>query len=877
MKSYQTTLLRAAVSLLGAMLGLCVISGYILAVGLTYQREIQARDGYLLSVTESLDYQLSQMESSLQMNGDSGSWEKRAQELNQATGTYDKMLVLQEIRTKLGVQMANQLQADDLYLRVSSFLISSRHIFQLTPQEQDKLEKAEDLTEAYRRLLISRNDLSSQTLPEGMAAIRFSSFDLIGAKDILGEIENISQELYVFRQGEMLFGPNRKLGEQILTGGMEGTVSFEGDFYTLRSTTERGITLCSPVSFMALQRRLWQPLTVSLLSALLVFFVFSAILKRTIQRMFAPIKDLHHCLSPEHMPFSLQKLRKFLQRRAGQGSIYHRLFRIFMSTMIPLFCMAFLEFLLFYTEVQQQSVSAYLQTMGQTASYQEGELVNLLYLSREIAFSPEIQEDLARNASPEEFEQEMNRYLQRALTEKSVVSVRLLGKDGVTVLYDSLPSSHLSLSKPPSYFEDAAVDWDLFSPDRKQSLTFRICYLQDHVERLPYLSVAGYVQFGLDQVIGRSPHIQSPRFISALLNTGTGETLFSQTATQQMRSLLSESLSLFASEGTSTVLSHGLSRTLLAAFPVENTPFQILYAVELDNALLNPFSFLYMIFLLAAVLLTTFLANFFHQKLLQPLLSLESAVSCGNPASQALRPCHGEIYELGQAFTTLLEKTEELQENIHQKELSLLRMEKKQQETEKIALQQQVDPHFLCNILLSIDMMIRNGQTEQAETTTRMLGKYLRGLLGSSFDTTIEEEFQRIETYLEIQNIRFGQNLSYHFQQDGDGVKKIKIPRFLIQPLVENSLIHGAPGNRPLDIYISVRRRENTVCITVCDNGRGMDAEKLREIQGYLCEEGTHIGLRNVRDRIQLRWAESGLELQSTPEHGTKAVVWFRL
>ena len=245
-------------------------------------------------------------------------------------------------------------------------------------------------------------------------------------------------------------------------------------------------------------------------------------------------------------------------------------------------------------------------------------------------------------------------------------------------------------------------------------------------------------------------------------------------------------------------------------------------------------------------------------------------------AASALLPEHCEIFELGQAFEAILHQTEQLQEAIHRQEISLLTLEKKQQETEKIALQQQTDPHFLCNILLSIDMMIRTGETERAEKTVRMLGKYLRGLLGSFADTTLEAEFSHIEAYMEIQKIRFGDSLTYTFTMEDRCAALAKIPRFLIQPIVENALIHGAVAESPLYVEVSASSSDKEVQITVRDNGKGISKEQLADVCKQLEDEtdGSHIGLRNVQDRIRLRWGKDyGVSIKSTPGTGTCVLI----
>ena len=129
---------------------------------------------------------------------------------------------------------------------------------------------------------------------------------------------------------------------------------------------------------------------------------------------------------------------------------------------------------------------------------------------------------------------------------------------------------------------------------------------------------------------------------------------------------------------------------------------------------------------------------------------------------------------------------------------------------------------------------------------------------------------------MEIQKIRFGDSLTYTFTMEDRCAALSKIPRFLIQPIVENALIHGAVAESPLYVEVSASSSDKEVQITIRDNGKGISKEQLADICKQFEGEadGSHIGLRNVQDRIRLRWGKDyGVSIKSTPGTGTCVLI----
>ncbi len=181
------------------------------------------------------------------------------------------------------------------------------------------------------------------------------------------------------------------------------------------------------------------------------------------------------------------------------------------------------------------------------------------------------------------------------------------------------------------------------------------------------------------------------------------------------------------------------------------------------------------------------------------------------------------------------------------------------------ALQSQVQPHFLYNILTVILGLNRKDDRAGIVKTVTALKEMLRYIQSRNRWTSVEQECHFIEQYCSLQKIRFGTRFDYSIEFDREA-GSFQIPRLLLQPLLENSVIHGI---EPLEEngFVSLKcisrrhRGEPGVVITIEDNGVGFDSSKL--------DEKSNIGILNVKERLYLTFPESLLSITSSPGAGT--------
>ncbi|WP_417898729.1 sensor histidine kinase [Bacillus haimaensis] len=223
--------------------------------------------------------------------------------------------------------------------------------------------------------------------------------------------------------------------------------------------------------------------------------------------------------------------------------------------------------------------------------------------------------------------------------------------------------------------------------------------------------------------------------------------------------------------------------------------------------------------------------------------------------------------------TTFNEMLEELQDYINKVYFSKL----KQKEAELANLQAQINPHFLYNTLEAIRM---KSLAEGGKTSAKMivqLAQLFRYSLRTGELVTVLNEWNHAEQYIELYKIRFQNSLKTEFVMD-EKLRDYYVPPFILQPLIENFLIHGfnrdSEGN---ELTVLVYEKHQKLWVEIKDNGKGIDLPQLETIKKRLNNmEGSSdsIGLGNVHQRIRMKYGNPyGVEIESTPEINTTVTV----
>ncbi|WP_141499850.1 sensor histidine kinase [Paenibacillus luteus] len=240
-----------------------------------------------------------------------------------------------------------------------------------------------------------------------------------------------------------------------------------------------------------------------------------------------------------------------------------------------------------------------------------------------------------------------------------------------------------------------------------------------------------------------------------------------------------------------------------------------------------------------------------------------------------------EIGLLERGYNSMMQRMKELVENEYQKEIEV-------KNAQLMALQAQINPHFLNNTLNLIGGIALVKGAPEIYKITQVIGDLLRYSISSGYDAaTLEDELKHIRNYLFIQEQRFTGRCTVTIEYDGSG-RGVHLPRFTLQPLVENAFEHGLqPKEGSWEIKIRVKAIKNHMAIFILDNGAGMDKERLSMLRAGLKEGGAlkfdrtvlekekpqirkGIGLQNVNSRLKLHFGEStSLRIFSRPGQGT--------
>ncbi len=205
----------------------------------------------------------------------------------------------------------------------------------------------------------------------------------------------------------------------------------------------------------------------------------------------------------------------------------------------------------------------------------------------------------------------------------------------------------------------------------------------------------------------------------------------------------------------------------------------------------------------------------------------------------------------------------------------------KHNEARFLALQNQINPHWLNNTLESIRMEAQLSQAPEVARMIQSLGRLFRMALNKSNRTNrIRDEIEYVRTYVDLQNIRFDNRFHLHVKLD-EPMPDVHFPKMIFQPLVENSIVHGfLRHDRDYRIVIEgcyERGEEGDRCtITIRDDGEGMAEERLEQIRKDWLFRGSEpdgsesLGLRNIMERLQLQYGNDlHMDMSSSPGQGT--------
>lgn len=236
-----------------------------------------------------------------------------------------------------------------------------------------------------------------------------------------------------------------------------------------------------------------------------------------------------------------------------------------------------------------------------------------------------------------------------------------------------------------------------------------------------------------------------------------------------------------------------------------------------------------------------------------------------------------EFYELHAAFNGMADKLQYQFEKIYLEELAL-------KDANIMALQSQINPHFLNNTLEIINWEARMNGNLKVSSMIEALSTMLEATMNRAKVQLIllSEELSYVDAYLYIISQRFGDNFECKKQID-ENLLSVKVPRLIIQPIIENAVEHGMNFHEKGRVELNVYRDQNRLCIEVMDNGvlTGKDKDKIRQLlsdQNVQDQPSLSIGIRNVNKRLKIMYGEEyGLTILSNAQGYTVSTITVKI
>ena len=294
--------------------------------------------------------------------------------------------------------------------------------------------------------------------------------------------------------------------------------------------------------------------------------------------------------------------------------------------------------------------------------------------------------------------------------------------------------------------------------------------------------------------------------------------------------------------------------------------------------------------LAVAILIPGIIIHYFTEYFTSRVLILRKAMHQASNEDYDIRSFIQGEDEISEAFSDLeimIQNIKKKDADMYEAQINKAELLNEQQVMEFKMLASQINPHFLYNTLETIRMKAFKANDREVARAIKLLGKSMRYVLentGTSF-TTLSKELEHIKVYLDIQKLRFTDKFDSEIEvmEDIDPGKLLILP-LLLQPVVENAILHGLEEKEKGGlIHILVRKQleeEELLCIEVSDNGNGMTEEALAFLQSTIEEKdisrNKSIGLYNINQRIKLTYGQKyGVKIFSNIEEGTRVRLFI--
>ncbi len=241
----------------------------------------------------------------------------------------------------------------------------------------------------------------------------------------------------------------------------------------------------------------------------------------------------------------------------------------------------------------------------------------------------------------------------------------------------------------------------------------------------------------------------------------------------------------------------------------------------------------------------------------------------------------GELGELAISYNQMIKKINDLINEVYVSKIHML-------DSEYRALQAQINPHFLFNVLEEVNCLAQLEESERISKMVRKLAKTFRYCINGDEMVEFREELENVRDYVFLITEAYDDNFSFTVDVDPD-LQKLKVPRLILQPIVENAIVHGVDKtSRSGVVKITASAGNDVLAISVFDNGCGIEDNVLAQMTEmmnsddpeafYKGRERKSIGLMNIHKRIRILYGNAyGIMINTLPGESTEVVLTLRI
>ncbi|WP_168123335.1 histidine kinase [Paenibacillus sp. HB172176] len=604
------------------------------------------------------------------------------------------------------------------------------------------------------------------------------------------------------------------------------------------------------------------------------FTLLSLVLTR---RMLRPIYDFIDRLRLVKGFEDREPLRSYMTTYEGHGTVYRKIFLYYGIIILPVMAMILLSFREFEGMTEADSRIDAMNLFQTTAQGIESDInaydayIQYLSLNREF-------QALAFAANRSKDVDGLDAKFAELLMRKGVVDKRLnyiaVYDAGHRLLYSSANRA-LPAEEEEQAWRNSKVEVIDVAERPLLRMKRSMRYLSSAADRSHAFEYLGDIEFGIEDVFTGS---EGSSATAVMLKEAGGEPRLVErpVGVPDIGSLLQGFGAMGGETPGSAYIEGGGARQLLTMIPMQEGSWTLGFVMPVSwGAELYKIVLLYMLEMIGMLGVLVLASNLLGRRMTAPIrraIRVMERYTDDQSIRLEGKERDFEFTVLAGKFNLMLERLEDVSDELRTKEEENAEMDKRIIKLLLKALQAQVNPHFLQNIFTSILLQLRQGKTQEAAEMLVATAKFLKtGLYGTKDLVPLGEEAEHVRHYIGIQNIRFDRQLICLLKIDDSDLNR-KVPKFILQPLVENAIHHAMRKDRPLTIRIGGRRDGTDYVLMVADDGLGMSGDALEEaVESMNSQYQTaHYGLSNVHERIVLEYGPGyGLTLESRAGEGT--------